>query len=99
MRRLVFLVALLSLPSCSVLRDAGTAACTQQEQVAVVLTDLGERAGLWGAGTAATDIVNTGLEFFCTIFDSVVSAPADIGDELGLTVIPPEESDAEAEGS
>lgn len=85
MKRLVLILALLSLSSCAILRDGGTAVCATQEKTATILTGLGERAGLWGAGTAVTDIVNTGLEFFCAIFDSVVSAPSELADEITAT--------------
>lgn len=86
MKRLALLVALAGLSGCAVSRDVGTALCNAQEQTAEVLVKAGAYVGFFGAGPLAADVVNTGLEFFCTVFDAALSAPAVISEEFGIPV-------------
>ena len=89
MKRLVLVVALMGLSGCAIGRETGTAVCTAQEDLAGIVTRTGALAGT--PGVIVSEFLNMGTELFCTIFAATISAPAELGDELGLTDAPVEE--------
>lgn len=66
------------------MKDGGTAICAAQEKTAEVITEAGAWVGIGGAGGMFADIVNMSLELFCTVLDAGLSAPAAVGDLVGV---------------
>ena len=86
MRKMALVVGLLfGLSSCAVMKQGGEALCAAQEKTAEVIVDAGGWVGLGGTGPMLADVLNMGIEFFCTIVDVGLSAPSDVGDMLGVT--------------
>ena len=80
----ILLVVVLFLPGCTFLKDSGQALCDAQTETAEIVTEAGAWVGLGGAGPVVADVLNMTLQFFCTIVDTGLKAPAAVGDLVGV---------------
>lgn len=84
MKYVLLLLALLVIPSCTVLKDSGTSLCVAETSVSEMVDKAGAWAGLAGAGPLIADVLTAGLGLFCGVTNAALSAPNAVGDALGV---------------